>query len=110
MPFRIRPFTHQLPKTAALDVQFPPGERVFLMKYIPPQDRIFAFAGTILGSPEIHTAGGCASRFVMDVDKIDDIRSIYQGPHPVMYCGTAMEARRIKAFAKLAKLEFVGNV
>ena len=27
-----------------------------------------------------------------------------------MYYGTAMEAKRIKAFAKLAELEFVGNV
>jgi hypothetical protein len=110
MPFRIRPFTHQLPKTAALDVSLTPGEKVFLMKYIPPDNRIVAYSGTMVGSPEINTAGGCATRFVMDVDKVEDVCSIYPGPHPIMYCGTAMEARRVKAFAKLAKLEFVGNV
>ncbi|MCL2304293.1 MAG: hypothetical protein FWC43_03005 [Planctomycetaceae bacterium] len=110
MPFRVRPFTHQLPKTAALDVQITPGERVFLMKYIPSQNRMFAYTGTMVGSPEINTAGGCATRFVMDIDKIDDVCTTYQGPHPILYCGTAMEARRIKAFAKLARLEFVGNV
>jgi hypothetical protein len=64
----------------------------------------------MVGSPEINTAGGCATRFVMDVDKVDDVCSIYQGPHPIMYCGTVMEAKRIKAFAKLAQLEFLGNV
>ena len=109
-PFRIRPFTHQLPKTAALDVKMTPGDKIFLMKYIPPQHRIIAYSGTMVGSPEMNTAGGCATRFVMDVDKVEDVCSIYQGPHPIMYCGTAMEARRIKAFAKLTGLEFVGNV
>jgi hypothetical protein len=110
MPFRIRPFTHQLPKTAALDVQMTPGQRVFVMKYLPPQNRIFAYAGTIAGSPEINIAGGCATRFLMDMDNTDDVCSTYQGPHPILFYGTALEAKRIKAFAKLAKLEFVGNV
>ena len=109
-PFRIRPFTHQLPKTAAIDVRMTPGERVFLMKYIPTQNRIFAYAGTMAGSPEINTAGGCATRFLMDINNTDDVCSTYQGPHPILYCGTAMEAKRIKAFAKLSQLEFVGNV
>ena len=109
-PFRIRPFTHQLPKTAAIDVQMTPGEKAFVMKYLPQQNQIAAYTGTIVGSPEINTAGGCATRFVMDVDKVEDVCSIYIGPHPIMYCGTVMEARRLKAFAKLAKLEFVGNV
>ena len=110
MPFRIRPFTHQLPKTAALDVRMTPDERVFVMKYIPSQNRIFAYAGTMAGSPEINIAGGCATRFVMNVDKTDDVCSIYNGPHPILYCGTTMEAKRIKAFAKLTQLEFTGNV
>ncbi|MCL2743108.1 MAG: hypothetical protein FWE67_04585 [Planctomycetaceae bacterium] len=110
MPFLIRPFTHQLPKTAALDVKFPKGEKVFLMKYVASKSMIFAYTGTIVGSPEINTAGGCATRFVMDIDKTDDVCSTYQGPHPILYCGTAMEARRIKVFANLAKIEFIGNM
>jgi len=110
VPFRIRPFTHQLPKTAALDVQMPPGEKALLMKYLPQQNRIFTYTGTMVGSPEINTAGGCATRFVMDLDKTDDVCSTYQGPHPILYFGSPMEAKRIKVFAKLAKLEFVGNV
>ena len=110
MPFLIRPFTHQLPKTAALDVRMTPGERAFLMKYVHMEDRIVAFAGAIVHSPDINVAGGCATRFVLDVDKIDDICSIYPGPHPILYLGSAMEAKRIKAFAKLAKIEFEGNI
>ena len=110
LPFHIRPFTHQLPKTAAIDVHMPKGEKAIIMKYVSAQNRIVAYTGTIVGSPEIHTAGGCATRFVMDVDKLDDVCSMYNGAHPIMYLGTAMEARRVKAFAKLANLEFVGNV
>jgi len=110
MPFRIRPFMHHLPKTAAIDVQMTPEEKVFLMKYIPWENRIFAYSGTMVGSPEVTVAGGCATRFVMNVDKVDNICSIYQGCHPILYYGTVMEARRLKSFAKLTKLEFVGNV
>ena len=109
-PFHIRPFTHQLPKTAAIDVQMTPGEKVIVTKYMQAQNRIAAYTGTIAGSPAINTAGGCATRFVMDVDKVEDVCSTYIGPHPILYCGTPMEARRLKAFAKLAKLDFVGNV
>ena len=108
MPFRIRPFTHQLPKTAALDVKMKPGERMFVMKYLA--DRIYAYAGAIVDSPEINTAGGCATRFVMDIDDTKDVCSTYQSAHPIMYIGSAMEAKRIKAFAKLINLNFVGNV
>ena len=110
MPFRIRPFAHQLPKTAAIDVQMPPGEKVLLTKYFPENNRIFVYTGTIVDSPEYNVAGGCATRFVMDIDKVDDVCSTYQGPHPILYFGTPMEARRIKAFAKLVGIEFVGNV
>jgi hypothetical protein len=88
----------------------PPGEKVFQMKYIPSRDQVFAYTGTMVGSPEINTAGGCATRFVMDVDKTDDVCSIYHGPHPILYFGTATEAKRIKAFAQLVGLEFIGNV
>ena len=110
LPFRIRPFTHQLPRTAAIDVRMPPGEKVFLTKYISANDHVFAYTGTMVGSPEINTAGGCATRFVMDVDKIDDICSIYHGAHPILFFGNATEAKRMKMFAKLNRLEFIGNI
>ena len=110
IPFRIRPFTHQLPKTAAIDVQMPPGQRVIVMKYLPTQNQIYTYTGTMAGSPEINIAGGCATRFVMDIDNTDDVCSTYHSAHPILYFGTAMEAKRMKAFAKLAKLDFIGNV
>jgi hypothetical protein len=87
-PFRVRPFMHQLPKTAAIDVQMTPGEKVLLMKYLPLKKQISTYTGTMVGSPESNTAGGCATRFVMDVDKIDDVCSIYHGPHPIMFCAS----------------------
>jgi len=110
LPFRIRPFTHQLPKTAAIEVRMTPGEKVIVTKYIPANNQVFAYTGTMVGSPEINTAGGCATRFVMDVDKTDDVCSIYHGPHPILYFGNATEAKRMKMFAKLSRLEFIGNV
>ena len=69
-------------------------------------------AGTVqlAGSPEINIAGGFATRFVMDMDNTEDVCSTYQGPHSILYYGNTMEAKRMKAFAKLAKLEFIGNV
>jgi L-fucose isomerase-like protein len=110
LPFRIRPFTHQLPKTAAIDVKMTPGEKVFVTKYFPSSNSVFAYTGTMIGSPEINVAGGCATRFVMDVDKIDEVCSIYHGPHPILFFGSATEAKRMKMFAKLARLEFIGNI
>jgi hypothetical protein len=110
LPFRIRPFTHQLPKTAAIDVKMPPGEKGIVTKYIPKNNSVFAYTGTMVGSPEITSAGGCATRFVMDLDKLDDVCSAYHGAHPILYLGSAEEAKRMKMFAKLAKLDFIGNV
>jgi len=110
LPFRIRPFTHQLPKTAAIDVEMKPGEKVFLTKYTAAENKIFVYTGTMVGSPEMNVAGGCATRFVMDIDKADDICSTYQGPHPILYFGNANEAKRMKMLAKLSRLEFVGNI
>ena len=110
MPFRIRPFTHQLPKTAALDVRMTPGEKVLVTKYFLQSDSLFIYTGTMVGTPEINTAGGCATRFVMDIDKIDDVCSTYQGAHPILYFGSPSEAKRMKMFAKLANLKFTGNI
>jgi len=107
-PFCVKPFPHHLPKTAALDVQMTPGEKTILMRYMPLRNRIAVYTGTMVNSTEISV--GCATRFAMTVDNIDDIRSMDHGPHPIMYCCTATEAKRAKAFAALAQLEFVGNV
>jgi len=110
LKFRVRPFMHHLPKTAAVDVELPRGERVFVTRYLHSQNRIFVYTGSIVDSPESTVAGGCTTRFIIDIDKIDDVCSIYHCPHPLVYCGTVTEAQRIKSFAKLTKLEFVGNV
>jgi hypothetical protein len=110
MPFHLRPFMHELPKTGAVDVHIPPGERVFLTRYIPQNKEIFVYTGTLIESPDSTVSGGCTTRFVLEFDKIDDVCSIYHGPHPIMYCGDATEAKRIKAFANLTQLKFTGNV
>ena len=44
------------------------------------------------------------------VENATNVCSTYQGRHPILYYGNTMEAKRMKAFAKLAKLEFIGNV
>ena len=114
LPFNIRPFLHQLPKTAAVDVQMTPDEKIFLTKYSPKENLIRTYTGTIVGTPEMTVAAGCATRCIFDIDKIDkttgDVSSIYLGPHPIMYCGNAMEAKRMKAFAKLTRLQHIGNI
>jgi hypothetical protein len=64
----------------------------------------------IVESPASTTAGGCATRALVEIDKVADICSIYVGPHPILYCGNAGDARRIKVFARLYGLTLQGNV
>jgi len=108
--FWIRPFFHQLPKTAALDVEWTPAEPVFLAKYVPQQKLLSCWTGKIVESPSSTTAGGCATRALVEIDKVDDVCSIYVGPHPILFCGDAADARRIKVFARLYGLTLKGNV
>ena len=110
VPFKIRPFSHHLPPTPALDLQFKPGQKIFVAKYVPPQNMLFAYTGEMVGSPDIEIAGGCASRFLMNVDKLEDVCDMYHGPHPIMYYGDASEAKWLKTFAKLYKMNWAGNV
>jgi hypothetical protein len=46
----------------------------------------------------------------MEIDGVPDVCDIYAGPHPVLFCGTRGDARRMKAFARMYRLELEGNV
>lgn len=106
-PYTLRPFFHQMPKTLALDVQWPEGERITLGKYHRDENRLDAWAGEIIGSPGCPPTGGCATRVLARMDHVDDICAIYPGPHPVVWCGDF--ARHMKTFAQLYELEIRTN-
>ena len=106
--FGIRPFFHQLPKTAALDVQWEPEAPVFLAKL--DSETIHCWTGSVIESPTSPPTGGCATRVLVSIDRVDDVCSIYPGPHPVLYRGSHGEAKRLKAFAKLYRIPLRGNV
>ncbi|HOD52380.1 MAG TPA: hypothetical protein PK166_07970 [Candidatus Hydrogenedentes bacterium] len=106
-PYNLRPFFHQLPKTLALDVNWPVGERITLGKYHRDENSLDAWCGDIVGAPACPPAGGCATRVLARMDNIDDICSIYPGPHPVVWCGDF--ARHMKTFAQLYQLEIRTN-
>ena len=106
----VRPFFHQLPKTAALDVQWTPGEPIIVAKYLSGKDTLCCWTGKVIESPTSPPVGGCATRVLMEIDKVDDVCGIYSGPHPILYCGTKSDARRLKAFAKMYRLQLQGNV
>ncbi len=108
--FWIRPFTHQLPKTPALDVQWTPGEPIMLAKYHSGNDRLTCWTGKVIESPTMPPTGGCATRVLAEMDGMDDVRDVYAGTHPILYCGSRQEARRWRAFARMYGLEFEGNV
>lgn len=110
LPFRIRPFTHQLPKTAALDVKMPQGQKAIVTKYLPEQKALFGYTGKIVDNPEMTIAGGCATRFLMDIDKLENVCDMYHGVHPILYLLDPEQAERLKVFAKLSRLEWIGNV
>jgi hypothetical protein len=109
-PYLVRPFFHQLPKTAALDVQWTPDEPVLIAKYLTGQDALACWTGRIVESPTSPPTGGCATRVLIDVDRVDDVCDIYSGTHPILFCGSRGDARRLKAFATMYRLKLVGNV
>ncbi len=108
--YLIRPFFHQLPKTAALDVQWTPEEPVILAKYSSGQDRISCWTGKVIESPGSPPTGGCATRVLMEIDKADNVCDVYDGPHPILFCGDRSYARRVKAFAQLYGLDMESNI
>jgi len=109
-PFILRPFFHQLPKTPALDVQWTPGEKVMLAKYYSGKKNICCWTGQVVESPTCPPAGGCATRVLVEIDQVDDVCSIYPGPHPILFCGDRGDARTLKVFARLYSLQLTGNV
>mgnify|MGYP007112885751 FL=1 len=106
-PYALRPFFHQMPKTLALDVDWPAGERITLAKYHRDENRLDAWCGEIIDSPQCPPSGGCATRVLARMDNVDDICSIYPGPHPVVWCGDF--GRHAKTFAQLYQLEIRTN-
>lgn len=109
-PYVVRPFFHQLPKTAALDVQWTPGEPIVVAKYQSGKDVLSCWTGKVINSPTSPPVGGCATRVLMDIDRVADVCDIYAGPHPVLYCADHGAARRMKAFARMYRLKLEGNV
>jgi hypothetical protein len=108
--YLVRPFFHQLPKTAALDVQWTPGAPIMLAKYLSGQDVLACWTGKVIGSPKSPPTGGCATRVLMEVDGVGDVCDVYHGPHPVFFLGDRGDARRLKAFAAMYGLKLAGNV
>ena len=86
-PYSLRPFFHQMPKSLALDVQWPPGETVTLCKYHSGKKQLDAWRGQVVSSPTCPPTGGCATRVLVKIPDVKDVCTIYDGPHPILYCG-----------------------
>lgn len=109
-PYLVRPFYHQLPKTAALDVQWTPGEPIVVVRYRSGENKMHCWSGKVIESPTTPPAGGCATRVLMDIDRVDDVCTMYPGPHPILFCADRGMARRFRAFAKMYRLQLEGNI
>jgi hypothetical protein len=107
-PYHLRPFFHQMPKSLALDVQWPAGEPATLCKYQTGKGTLDAWRGRIISSPTCPPAGGCATRALVRLDGVTDVCSVYSGPHPILYCGDF--AKHAKVFAQLYGLPIRTNV
>ena len=105
--YDLRPFFHQMPKTLALDVQWPAGEPATLFKYQSGQNVLNAWRGAVMSSPTTPPTGGCATRVLVKLDGVADVCSVYAGPHPILYCGDF--AQHAKVFAQLYGLEIRTN-
>lgn len=105
--YSLRPFFHQLPKTLALDVQWPVGETVTLCKYHSGKNQLDAWRGQVVSSPTCPPTGGCATRVLVKIPGVEDVCTIYGGPHPILYCGDF--SAHLKTLAKLYELELRTN-
>lgn len=105
--YDLRPFFHQMPKTLALDVQWPAGETTTLFKYLSGQNTLNAWRGQVVSSPKSPPTGGCATRVLVKLDGVADVCSVYAGPHPILYCGDF--ARHARVLAQLYGLEIRSN-
>ena len=103
----LRPFFHQLPKTVALDVQWPAGEPATLFKYQSGKGLLDAWQGEIVTSPATPPTGGCATRVMVRFPGVEDVCTVYSGPHPSLWCGAFGDHAR--TFARLFGLEWRGN-
>jgi hypothetical protein len=108
--YQVRPFFHQLPKTAALDVQWSPGAPVAVVKYLAAEETINCWTGKVIESPSSPPTGGCATRVLVDIDQVGDVCEIYSGPHPILFSADRELVRRIKVFARMYRLKLVGNI
>ncbi len=106
-PYSLRPFFHQMPKTLALDVQWPAGETVTLCKYHSGKKLLDAWRAQVLSSPTCPPTGGCATRVLVKVPNVADVCTLYPGPHPILYCGDF--AAHLKTLARLYELEVRTN-
>jgi hypothetical protein len=106
-PYRLRPFFHQLPKSLALDVDWPAGEMVTLCKYHTGKKELDGWRGQVISSPTCPPAGGCATRVLVKIPDVKDICTIYNGPHPILYCGDFNP--HLKTLARLYDLELRTN-
>jgi len=107
VPYILRPFFHQAPKTLALDVQWPTGEPVTVMKYHAGKQALDAWRGKVVSCPKAPPTGGCATRVLIEMDDVDDICQIYPGPHPILFAGD--HVRQAKTYADLYSLEIRTN-
>ncbi len=106
-PYDLRPFFHQMPKTLALDVQWPHDETVTLCKYHSGKKLLDAWRGQLVSSPACPPTGGCATRVLVKIPDVNDVCTIYPGPHPILYCGDF--AAQLKTLAQLYELELRSN-
>lgn len=105
--YDLRPFFHQLPKTMALDVQWPAGETTTLFKYQSDKKVLDAWRGRVISSPTSPPTGGCSTRVLVQLENVADVCSVYAGPHPLLYCGDF--ARHAKVLAQLYGVEIRTN-
>ncbi len=105
--FSVRPFTHMLPKTVALDIEWPEDEPATLFKYQSAEKKLHAWTGDVLDSPATPPTGGCATRVLLRIRDVDDVMTTYPGRHPSLFSGDF--ARHAIAFSKLYGVEVATN-
>jgi len=87
----------------AMQVLWPIGERVTVMKFTGP-DTIILGTGTVLGNIDTPPAGGCRTSVELELDDVPDVRDT-KGFHQLFICGDV--EKEFKAYCQVAGIKVV---
>ena len=101
-PYLLRRFAHANEGSCAIQVLWPPGNPVTMMRYHPGKEpALDVYAGKVVTSHPMPPVGGCTTNVEIELTDRSDACMV-QGHHNLLFCGEY--ARKFRLFAQLYKM------